>query len=171
MIYAIGLGSNLNSRYGTQYQTLKKTINFIKKKNIQVLKTSRVYITQPVGMKGNNWFLNAAILVLTQLNPDNLLLGLKRIENEMGRNVDRPNTARPCDLDILLTNQNTILNNKQNKYNITIPHKELHKRMFVLKPLMDICPQWNHPILDLNIKKIISSSESSEKIRIYRNIL
>ena len=39
MIYAIGLGSNLNSRYGTQYQTLKKTINFIKKKNIQVLKT------------------------------------------------------------------------------------------------------------------------------------
>ena len=81
MIYAIGLGSNLNSRYGTQYQTLKKTINFIKKKNIQVLKTSRVYITQPVGMKGNNWFLNAAILVLTQLNPDNLLLGLKRIEN------------------------------------------------------------------------------------------
>ena len=55
--------------------------------------------------------------------------------------------------------------------NITIPHKELHKRMFVLKPLMDICPQWNHPILDVNIKKIISSSESSEKIRIYRNIL
>ena len=67
--------------------------------------------------------------------------------------------------------ENTILNNKQNKYNITIPHKELHKRMFVLKPLMDICPQWNHPILDVNIKKIISSSESSEKIRIYRNIL
>jgi 7,8-dihydro-6-hydroxymethylpterin-pyrophosphokinase len=43
--------------------------------------------------------------------------------------------------------------------------------MFVLKPLMDICPQWNHPILDVNIKKIISSSESLEKIRIYRNIL
>ena len=83
MIYAIGLGSNLNSRYGNQYQTLKKAISCIRKKNIQVLKTSRIYITQPVGMKGNNWFLNAAIIISTQLQPLNLLLSLKKIENEM----------------------------------------------------------------------------------------
>ena len=171
MIYAIGLGSNLNSRYGNQYQTLKKAINCIRKKNIQVLKTSRIYITQPVGMKGNNWFLNAAIIISTQLQPLNLLLSLKKIENEMGRNAYKPNTSRPCDLDILLTNQNTIFNNKENKYHITIPHKKMHERMFVLRPLMDICPQWKHPILETSIQKIISTSKSREKVRIYRNNL
>ena len=171
MIYAIGLGSNLNSRYGNQYQTLKKSIICIKRNNIQVLKTSKIYITQPVGMKGNNWFLNAAIIISTQLKRYNLLRSFKKIENEMGRNAYKPNTSRPCDLDILMTNQNTIFDNQENKYNISIPHKKLHERMFVLRPLMDICPHWNHPLLNISIKKIISTSESIEKIRVYRNNL
>ena len=50
MIYVIGLGSNLDSKYGDQYQTLKKSIDLIKLKNIEVKRVSKLYITEPVGL-------------------------------------------------------------------------------------------------------------------------
>ncbi|MGY9025185.1 MAG: 2-amino-4-hydroxy-6-hydroxymethyldihydropteridine diphosphokinase [Candidatus Pelagibacterales bacterium] len=171
MIYALGLGSNLPSRYGSQYLTLKKSIQRIRENNITVLRISKLYITQPMGMKGNNWFLNGAIIISTQLKPFNLLMTLKKIEREMGRTVYKINTARPCDLDILLTNKNTIFNNTHGTHTIIIPHQRMHERAFVLRPLMDICPNWNHPIFNKSIKSINLSQELAQKITVYRNNL
>ena len=167
MIYVIGLGSNLDSKYGDQYQTLKKSIEFIKLKSIKVLKISNVYITQPVGMTNVNWFLNAAIIISTHLKPDKLINTLKQIEIEMGRDINLPNASRPCDLDILLLDCNREYRSISGSYPIIIPHERMHLRMFVLKPLMDICPDWIHPNLKKSIKKIITDLKSEEKIESY----
>ena len=95
MIYVIGLGSNLDSKYGDQYQTLKKSIDLIKLENIEVMKVSKLYVTEPVGMTKVNWFLNAAIIISTSLKPYKLIVVLKQIEKKMGREMHRPNMSRP----------------------------------------------------------------------------
>jgi dihydroneopterin aldolase/2-amino-4-hydroxy-6-hydroxymethyldihydropteridine diphosphokinase len=171
MIYVIGLGSNLDSKYGDQYQTLKKSIDLIKLENIEVMKASKIYVTEPVGMTKVNWFLNAAIIISTSLKPNKLIIILKEIEKKMGREMHKPNTSRPCDLDILLSDKNKEIRILSGKYPITIPHKKLHQRMFVLRPLMDICPELIHPVFGKTIKNIISNLNSNEKIDLYNKKL
>ena len=167
MIYAIGIGSNLDSKHGDQYQTLKKSLELIKSKTIKVLKVSNIYITQPVGMTNVNWFLNAAIVISTPLKPENLLNILKNIEIEMGRDINVPNVSRPCDLDILLVDCDKEYRSISGKYPVIIPHERMHLRMFVLKPLMDVCPNWIHPNLKKTIKNIITELKSTEEITSY----
>ena len=167
MIYAVGLGSNLDSKHGDQYQTIKKSLELIKSKTIKILKVSNIYITQPVGMTNVNWFLNAVIVISTPLKPDNLLSVLKNIEIEMGRDINVPNVSRTCDLDILLVDCDTEYRRISGKYPVIIPHERMHLRMFVLKPLMDVCPDWIHPNLKKTIRNIITELKSDEKITPY----
>ena len=135
------------------------------------MKVSKLYVTEPVGMTKVNWFLNAAIIISTSLKPNKLIIVLKEIEKKMGREMHKPNTSRPCDLDILLSDKNKEIRILSGKYPITIPHKKLHQRMFVLRPLMDICPELIHPVFGKTIKNIISNLNSNEKIDLYNKKL
>ena len=165
MIYALGIGSNANSRYGNKLYTLKFAMKELERNNIKIIKKSKLYVTPPKNFKSAaETFLNAALLVETKLKPKNLLIILKKIERVTGRYIYQKNSSRTCDLDILLINKSTKIIIDENKNPIEIPHPRLHERNFVLWPLMDICPAWLHYEKNLSILELNKSLRHDYKI-------
>ena len=91
------------------------------------------------------------IYVETLLNAESLLLACKKIEKNMGRVKNKKWGERNIDIDILYYN-NDIINQKDLK----IPHKHLHERKFILKPLNDINPNYMNPTLRKTNSKLLN---------------
>lgn len=101
---------------------------------------SSVYRTPPVGFVEQPDFYNAVVRYRTQLKPLELLAVLQAQEHKQGRVRSFKNAPRTLDLDILLYDRQIIAH-----HNLTVPHPELHRRAFVLRPLLEIDPQLVHP--------------------------
>ena len=81
MIYALGIGSNSNSRFGNKLNTLKFVLKELERNNIKVIKKSKLYSSPPKNFKtAAETFLNAALVVETKLKPKNLLIILKKLK-------------------------------------------------------------------------------------------
>ena len=86
---------------------------------------------------------------------------VKNFEKQMGRDItDSHYKPRIMDVDILLV-ENRIITTES----MTIPHKEMHKRGFVLVPLNEIAPDVNHPVLSKKIKELLLNLDTGEQIR------
>ena len=142
----IGIGSNL----GNRQKNCLRAIELLKEKKIVVTKRSSLYETEPWGIKDQPKFLNMVIEIETKLNPEELLVILKDIENEVGRKESLKWGPRVIDLDILLVD-NLVLNQDD----LIIPHPLMHKRDFVLRPLAEIAPDVKHPLLKLSIDELM----------------
>lgn len=143
----ISIGSNL----GKRLHTIQESIFLIQKNIGTVTHCSKVYECPSWGFVGEN-FLNACILVQTVLTPTVLLRALLKIEKELGR--ERSNQdgyqSRPIDLDIIYYDTLELQNEE-----LTIPHPKLQERLFVLRPLADIAPQFYHPRLQKDTRNLI----------------
>ena len=128
----IGLGSNLDD---PQAQLKKAIIAFEKIPSSSVVKTSSFYKCKPVGPQDQPDYINAVVELDTGLPAPVLLVYLQGIENEHGRVRGQKWGARTLDLDILLFGDEIIHDDR-----LTVPHKEMHKRGFVLFPLDEIAP-------------------------------
>ncbi|MFA6305275.1 MAG: 2-amino-4-hydroxy-6-hydroxymethyldihydropteridine diphosphokinase [Candidatus Gracilibacteria bacterium] len=124
----LSLGSNL----GNREFFLKKAISEIKK-TAKIKKKSKIYETSPVGYKKQEDFLNMVIGIETTLSPQKLLKKLQEIEKKLGRERKTKNGPRTIDIDIL-TYEDTIVDEP----NLKIPHPRMHKRKFVLVPLLEL---------------------------------
>ncbi|PID42904.1 MAG: 2-amino-4-hydroxy-6-hydroxymethyldihydropteridine diphosphokinase [Gammaproteobacteria bacterium] len=133
----IGLGSNLDNP-ARQIERALEQLDTIELTSLTA--TSRFYSTHPVGPQDQPDFINAAARISTALSPARLLSELKKIELQQGRVKNRRWGERVIDLDILLYD-NLELDSEE----LTIPHRELANRDFVLKPLLDICPSLHLP--------------------------
>ena len=172
MIYALGIGSNSNSRFGNKLNTLKFVLKELERNNIKVIKKSKLYSSPPKNFKtAAETFLNAALVVETRLKPKNLLIILKKIERITGRYAYRKNTSRTCDLDILLLSKSSKIFINENKNSIEIPHPRLHERNFVLRPLLDICPGWLHSEKKSSIMRLHKSLHIEDKLYKVTNTL
>lgn len=109
------------------------------------------YITEPVGYKEQEWFVNGVVEGSTRLGPWELLQGLNKIESEMGRVRHLKWGPRILDLDLLFYG-NQIINTPE----LTIPHPELHKRRFVLVPLCELTPELRHPVLGVTVTELLA---------------
>ena len=154
----IGIGSNL----GNKEENIRKAIKLIRNKS-KILKISSLYKTEPVGYKGQDNFLNAVVLVETELSAKDLLLFLQSIEKELKRVKTVKNGPRTIDLDILFYN-NLILDNKD----LIIPHPRLHERKFVLVPFVQINPNFVHPIFKKSITELYSELDSTDLVELYK---
>ena len=115
-------------------QQIKSAIKSIAEiPKIQILKTSSLYKSKPVGPQGQNDYINAAIKIETEFMPIELLDCMRDIENQHGRIRKERWGPRTLDLDILIFGKEII----QDK-NLTVPHPEIEKRPFVLVPLAEI---------------------------------
>lgn len=140
----IGIGSNLVDKK----KNIQNAIKSVKEK-CKILKASSLCETEPVAYKKQDWFLNCAIEVGTELEPLELLDFLQSIEKKMGRVRTIKNGPRIIDLDILFYDDKII-----NEPNLTVPHPRLHERLFVLEPLKEIAPEFVHPVLGKRVKEI-----------------
>ncbi len=106
----------------------------------QVTASSLLYQTPPLGPAGQTDYLNAVLEIETDLQPLALLDALQHIENCHGRLRDKHWGPRTLDLDILAVDV-LMLDTER----LQLPHPHLQNRQFVLRPLCDIAPNWQHP--------------------------
>jgi 2-amino-4-hydroxy-6-hydroxymethyldihydropteridine diphosphokinase len=115
-------------------------------------------LTEPVGLKDPEWFINGVVLVETDLAPEELLEQLLGIEQAMGRRRTVKWGPRVIDLDLLCYDR-LILNGSF----LTLPHPEMVKRRFVLEPMTEIAPDYLHPVLKRTIAELREALSSSDK--------
>ena len=135
----IAMGSNMGDREAYIKEAVKKLQN---DENCTVEKVSDLIVTKPVGDVIQDDFLNGCMKIKTLYQPYELLDRLHEIENEAKRERKIKWGPRTLDLDIILYD-NLIVDDES----LIIPHIEMHKRLFVLKPLAQIAPYAYNPAL------------------------
>ena len=129
----LGLGSNVGDR-GSH---LRAAIELLAERGVEVEAVSSTYETEPVGeVLDQPDFLNAAIRIRTELEPEALLDLCKEIEVARGRRLDAPrHSPRPLDVDLLLLGEVELSTDR-----LPLPHPEVTSRRFVLEPLLELDP-------------------------------
>ena len=143
----LGIGSNLGDRQAN----IEKALTLLKENRaIEFVALSGLMESRAEGGPPQGDFLNGAIKIKTDLLPLELLSQLKMIERRLGRVKGEPNSPRPMDLDILFYDDVVIVDGK----NLELPHPRLAARLFVLKPLLEIAPEWIHPRIGKSIREL-----------------
>jgi 2-amino-4-hydroxy-6-hydroxymethyldihydropteridine diphosphokinase len=134
----LGLGSNV----GDPVAHLRAAVELLQAEGIEVDAVSSTYVTEPVGeVLDQPDFLNAAVRIRTELEPEELLDACKRVESERGRSFDAPrHSPRPLDVDLLLLGDLELRTPR-----LTLPHPEVSSRRFVLAPLLELDPDLTLP--------------------------
>lgn len=130
----IGLGANL----GDRMETLRHAISEIGgHPDIDMLRVSRLYETEPIGGPAQGDYLNGVVLVSTSLPPATLLAFLLDVELNHGREHHERWGPRTLDLDIVDVEGFT-----SDEPSLMVPHPRAVEREFVLRPLADVAPTW-----------------------------
>ena len=158
----LSLGSNKGDRIGF-IQQATSLLNAAD--GISLIRTSAFYESEPWGMDSKNWFVNAVVEVKTVLSPQELLIQCQRIETQLGRKRledAKGYQDRTIDIDILFYNKEIV-----NEEKLTIPHKYLHLRAFTLVPLLELIPNFEHPLLHKTIAQLHDDLENPEMVFLY----
>ena len=148
----IGLGSNMQSPR-QQVTTALHELDQIE--NTLLVRYSSLYQTKPVGSQDQDDYVNAVAVLHSELSPANLLDELHRIENTHQRIRQQRWGSRTLDLDILLYDGITMADP-----DLTLPHKEIANRLFVLVPLAEMAPDLCLPGLGSVSELILKLDES-----------
>jgi len=150
-VILIGLGANLaHLEYGPPRGTCEAGLEALERKNINILTRSSWYESAPVPPSGQSWFVNAVAQVATGMAPAELLTALHGVEADFGRVRGVPNAARVLDLDLLAYDGLVSLPGAWPE----LPHPRLAVRAFVVFPILEIAPQWRHPVSGLTAAQL-----------------
>jgi len=152
---AIALGSNLESRFGDREANLREAVRRIGALG-EVRAVSSFYDTEPVGYLEQPRFLNGALLLETDLDPRTLMRELLAVERAMGRERLGAIAKGPrvIDLDLLLFGDWVLWAEE-----LILPHPRMEEREFVLEPLVEIAPEWVHPVLGITVRQLFARLE------------
>ena len=141
---------------------------------IKILKKSQIYETEPWPLgdieensaheypeaeKGQMWFLNQVIQIETDLGPQELLIFIESVESYIGRTKKHHWGHREIDIDILLYG-NEVLELPE----LTIPHRHMNDRQFVLVPLLEIEPRLKDPVSGKTYQTILKNIKDKHKV-------
>lgn len=154
----LSFGANLGDRLAT-FEAAEK---LLKDLGVTFLKWSSVYETEPVSSEKEDleqpWFYNRVAKVETTHAPEALLCLFKDIEVHFGRT--NHSFSRPIDIDILFYDDKIV-----DTESLQIPHPRAHLRRFVLEPLAEIAPTFEHPTLHKAIEELLKECTDSSTVR------
>ena len=160
IICYIGIGSNLgNALKNCQHAVESLSLA----KEIEIIKVSSFYKTEPIGIENQNLFINAVVEIKTALSARNLFQNLQNIEKDLGRKREAKGGPRIIDLDLLFYGQEVIQD-----ADLIVPHPEIQKRRFVLEPLCEIASYFIHPAFGVSIRGLkdrLSDNKMVEMIK------
>lgn len=158
----IGIGSNLGDKIFNCRYAIDK-INQLS--GCHVTACSALFKTEPEGITGQDWYVNCVSQMISTLNPFKLIKALLSIEYAMGRRRKKQWEARIIDLDILLFGQQVIQSS-----DLIIPHPLLHKRRFVLEPLVQLVPDLVHPVLKVPISRLLHELPKGPSVEVVKEV-
>ena len=161
----LSIGSNMDDRAAN----IQHAVGLLAMSDkIKIVKTSSFYETEPWGNKNQNWFVNAAVALDTELSPVELLKLCQSVEMQLGRNrVNQEKwSERTIDIDILMYD-NLVMSNDI----LSIPHPYMHKRAFVLVPMLEVKSDLVHPVFKKTISELYDELEYPEDVFLYGTIL
>ncbi|MGH6827022.1 2-amino-4-hydroxy-6-hydroxymethyldihydropteridine diphosphokinase [Methyloceanibacter sp.] len=157
----VGLGANSPGPWGRPAMTLTLALRELERRGITVEAVSNLYETAAMGAARQPPYVNQVALVDTSLPAPALLRLLKQIEARAGRRGGRPWGARTLDLDIIDYKGMTMNWSGSRKTMplarvrpLVLPHPQLEQRPFVLRPLLDVAPDWRHPVSKLSAREL-----------------
>lgn len=156
----ISLGSNIGNRYDNMMMAIKKLTS---RYDIQLVNTSSIYETDPVGYEDQALFLNMVIEVKTGLGSLELLDRCLNVELELGRKREIRWGPRTIDLDILTFNQENIKHAR-----LIVPHPRMFERAFVLIPLLEMKPEIKFFGMDKPISTLLDEVPDKEGVRSWK---
>ena len=150
----LALGSNLGDRRAN----ILRAVDMLGEVS-SGLRLSPLYETEPAGFESQPPFLNAACGLWTGLDPFALFHEMRRIQNEVGGPHTFPNAPRALDVDLLLYDRLVI-----DTPALTIPHPRMAERDFVLRPLADLAPAYEHPQLGKTVADLLGALVGWEQV-------
>lgn len=157
----ISLGTNS----GNKRENLERCIDLIHQNIATVITVSPIYETPSWGFESASFY-NCILVVHTQKTPQKILKNILKLEREMGRVRQSTTTYedRSIDIDIIGFDDQII-----ETESLTVPHLLMTQRRFVLQPLVDVLPQWRHPVLNKTAVELLSScSDASSCVQVAR---
>jgi 2-amino-4-hydroxy-6-hydroxymethyldihydropteridine diphosphokinase len=152
----VGIGSNR----GQRYKFVKRAVESFSSIGLNVVATSSIYQTEPVGLPANTQpFLNLCVEGRSDESPRELMDNLLELESRLGRQRANSEDDRRIDLDLLLFGQRCL----QTSY-LQVPHPRMDNRRFVLKPLSDIAPDVRHPTLRCSISELLDELDGGPTV-------
>ena len=152
----LSIGTNRSNRLNN----LKVLLIELSRHNVEVIKISSVYETEPYKSNCKKKFYNLIISVKTNLSLFTFFKVTQKIEKKMGRKVkNNPNIERVIDIDIL-TFKDIIYNSKD----LVVPHPKLHERKFVLFPWAEISREYIVPKYNVSIFYLLKNVKDTSKV-------
>lgn len=151
----IGFGSNI----GDRLSYINDAKLYMKEEFGEPIKESSIYVSPPHGFESKNDFFNCCCVYSTSISAQESLAITQSIEKKIGRkkkSVDGMFSSRKIDIDILYYDD--LIFNSQN---LTIPHYAVSERIFVLKPLNEIIPDFIDPVLNKTVVKLYENCPKS----------
>jgi 2-amino-4-hydroxy-6-hydroxymethyldihydropteridine diphosphokinase len=147
----IALGANLPFRGSSPAQTLRAALATLTDNGVTPLKVSRFHETQAWPDPSDPPFVNAVAAVTTSFEPATLIAKLHEIEAAFGRRRTQRNAPRTLDIDII--DYDGLIQDGPPQ----LPHPRLEGRAFVLLPLFEVAPDWQHPVSGQGIEQLVSA--------------
>lgn len=154
----IGVGSNS----GMRRRNCVRAVGLLKEiKGTRLVALSGLYLTEPVGVSADRWFVNCVVGAETSLSPFFFFKELQKVERTLGRKRPYPGAPRTMDLDLLFYNGLVLLSDV-----LKIPHPRVGERRFVLMPLSEIASDFQDPVTGLTVKEMVKQCPDRYEVRL-----
>ncbi len=168
----VALGANLNLSGLGPKVTLRRAIEALSNRGVVIRAESRFFETPCFPPGAGPDYVNAALLIETDLSPAQLLEVLHEVEHEFGRERVQRWGMRTLDLDLVCYEDQVLpdpgtfdrwltlpadAQREEAPEQLILPHPRLQDRAFVLVPMADVAPDWRHPVLGLTVLQMLEA--------------